>query len=299
MISRVLLAICLVTSAANAGPPSGYQCKPGTTKVGVGCTCPAGYAEKRDGEDIAVCALVPKPNEPPPPPEPVPTLLEIRGARGADVSVDGKAVGQTPIIVSVTPGKHQVDVTKAGYSKFSESVMLASADSRKVTARLSPIKTIKPSDKDGDGIVDANDKCVDQMETPNGFADDDGCPDEVPEKVARFVGAVQGVNFKVASADLLRSSDMSLDKFVSLLKEFPDLKIEIQGHVDDLTRDEALSQSRANTVKAYLVMKGIDEDRVIAKGYGDTQPLMNPNGLKGSLLNIARSKNRRIEIELR
>jgi outer membrane protein OmpA-like peptidoglycan-associated protein len=299
MIIRALLVICVVTGTATAGPPSGYQCKPGTTKVGVGCACPAGYVDKRDGEDIAVCAIAPRPNEPPPAPEPELTLLEIRGVRGADVSVDGKSVGQTPIIVSVTAGKHQLGVTKAGYAKFSESVTLASAESRKVTARLTPIKAAKPNDKDGDGIVDANDKCADQMETPNGFADDDGCPDEVPEKVARFVGALQGVNFKVGSAQLLMTSNKYLDALVALLKEFNDLKIEIQGHVDDLTRDQALSQSRAETILAYLVTKGIDFDRLIAKGYGDTQPLMDPSRLKGGLLNIARSRNRRIEIELR
>ncbi len=301
MIIRALLVICVVTSTATAGPPSGYQCKPGTTKVGVGCACPAGYVDKRDGEDIAVCALAPKPNEPPPAPEPEPTLLEIRGpnARGADVSLDGKSVGQAPIILSVSAGRHQIEVTKAGHVKFSESVTVANAESRTVKVQLSLIKAARPNDKDGDGVPDATDKCPDQMETHNGMWDDDGCPDEVVSKVARVVGVLNGINFKVASADLVPSSNKVLDALASLLVEFGDLKIEIQGHVDDLTRDEALSQSRANMIKAYLVMKGIDESRLTAKGYGATQPLMDPNGLKGGLLNIARSRNRRIEIELR
>ena len=43
----------------------------------------------------------------------------------------------------------------------------------------------------------------DQPETKNGFQDDDGCPDEIPAKLKKFTGVIQGINFKVGSADLL------------------------------------------------------------------------------------------------
>ena len=91
-----------------------------------------------------------------------------------------------------------------------------------------------------------------------------------------------------------------------MLKEFPDLKLEIQGHTDDqplkkggkFADNQALSQARAETVKAYFVKKGIDEAASTAKGYGDTVPVEAPNGLKGGKLNAARAKNRRVEFKL-
>jgi OOP family OmpA-OmpF porin len=161
-------------------------------------------------------------------------------------------------------------------------------------------------DNDNDGVLDAQDKCPDQPETKNGYQDDDGCPDEVPAKVKQFTGAIAGINFKVNSADLLPASNKTLDKAVAVLKEFPDLKMEIQGHTDDqplkkggkFEDNQALSQARAETVANYFIKAGIDQSRITAKGYGDTIPVEDPKGLKGGKLNAARAKNRRVEFKL-
>jgi len=159
-------------------------------------------------------------------------------------------------------------------------------------------------DNDGDGIPDAADKCPDQPETKNGFEDEDGCPDEVPEKLKQFTGAIQGINFKTGAADLAGSTAV-LDKAIAVLTEFKDIKLEIQGHTDDVPLKSkafadnlALSQARAETVKAYFVKKGIDESRLTAKGYGDTVPVTDPKDLKAGALNAARAKNRRVEFKL-
>ena len=61
---------------------------------------------------------------------------------------------------------------------------------------------------------------------------------------------------------------------------------------------QALSQGRADSVKAYFVSKGIEEGRLTAKGYGDTMPAVDPAGLKGGKLTAARTKNRRVEFKL-
>jgi outer membrane protein OmpA-like peptidoglycan-associated protein len=161
-------------------------------------------------------------------------------------------------------------------------------------------------DNDGDGVPDAVDKCPTEPETKNGYQDDDGCPDEIPAKLKQFTGVIQGINFKVGDAALQASSNATLDKAVAVLKEFPDLKLEIQGHTDDqplrtgakFADNTALSQARAETVKAYFVAKGIDEPRLIAKGYGETVPLDDPKTLTGGKLNAARAKNRRVEFKL-
>ncbi len=50
-------------------------------------------------------------------------------------------------------------------------------------------------DTDGDGIMDPDDKCPKEPETKNGFEDEDGCPDELPEAVKKFTGVIKGIEF--------------------------------------------------------------------------------------------------------
>jgi OOP family OmpA-OmpF porin len=161
-------------------------------------------------------------------------------------------------------------------------------------------------DNDGDGVLDADDKCPTEPETKNGYQDEDGCPDEIPQRLKQFTGVIQGINFKLGDAALNPSSNVTLDRAVAVLKEFGDLKLEIQGHTDDqpikaggkYADNQALSQARAETVKGYFVAKGIDESRLTARGYGDSVPVESPTGLKGAKLNAARAKNRRVEFKL-
>ena len=149
-------------------------------------------------------------------------------------------------------------------------------------------------------------RCPNDPETKNGYQDADGCPDEIPAKLKQFTGVIQGINFKVNDAALQPTSNATLDKAVAVLKEFGDLKLEIQGHTDDqplkakgkYPDNQALSQARAESVKAYFVSKGISEARLTAKGYGDTVPVENPKDLKGGKLDAARAKNRRVEFKL-
>ncbi|HVK84954.1 MAG TPA: OmpA family protein, partial [Kofleriaceae bacterium] len=161
-------------------------------------------------------------------------------------------------------------------------------------------------DNDQDGVPDAADKCPAEPETKNGYLDEDGCADEIPEKLKKFTGAIKGINFKVSSADLAAGSSKILDQAVAVLVEFKDSKLEIQGHTDDqalkknktFEDNTALSQARAETVKAYFIKKGIEEGRLIAKGYGETKPVVDPTGLKGGKLTAARAQNRRVEFQL-
>lgn len=89
--------------------------------------------------------------------------------------------------------------------------------------------------------------------------------------------ATQGILFDVAKADVKGESTPTLKEIASALKEHPELKVEIQGHTDNVGTAAAnlkLSEERANAVKAVLTSKyGVSEQRITAKGYGNTKPI--------------------------
>ena len=152
-----------------------------------------------------------------------------------------------------------------------------------------------PPDADKDGIPDADDKCVNEPETDNGYQDTDGCPDEIPVEVKKFTGSIKGINFRSGRSAIQASSYPVLDGAVAVLKEYPDLKLEIGGHTDSAGRassNQRLSQKRAEAVLQYMVDKGIDAARLTAVGYGEAQPKATNKTRAG------RAENRRIEFKL-
>ncbi|MBN2461914.1 MAG: OmpA family protein [Candidatus Cloacimonetes bacterium] len=149
-------------------------------------------------------------------------------------------------------------------------------------------------DNDGDGILDVNDKCPNQPETFNEYMDDDGCPDKKPEVVFEEKAPIilEGVNFATSSADLTEEAKIELEKVVTTLVDYPEIKLDIHGYTDDRgDRDYniSLSQQRAESVMNYLVSRGIDPARMTAKGFGPDNPIDTNDTKEG------RAKNRRIE----
>ncbi|MFP4418402.1 MAG: OmpA family protein [Chitinispirillaceae bacterium] len=147
-------------------------------------------------------------------------------------------------------------------------------------------------DNDKDGIPDAQDGCPNNPETVNGYKDQDGCPDEKPQEIKQAL-ILKGVNFKTASAELLEESYYVLERVYNSLEAYPHVKVEIAGHTDSQGSDKynmALSYDRAKTVMNYLVMRGIGQGRLIARGYGETKPIASNNSADG------RAKNRRVEV---
>lgn len=101
-----------------------------------------------------------------------------------------------------------------------------------------------------------------------------------------------GINFKFDSAELSHKATTILENIIHILNEYSGIKIEIQGHTDsvgDLIYNDKLSFRRANTVKNYLIKKGISDQRLIAKGFGEKNPIAVNTTPKG------RAKNRRVE----
>lgn len=101
--------------------------------------------------------------------------------------------------------------------------------------------------------------------------------------------------YETGSADLEQDSKIILDGFAQYLKDNPTIKVEIQGHTDDLGDDGAnlaLSQDRAFTVLEYLAGQGIKTSRLKFKGYGEGKPKV-PNDSDAN-----RAKNRRTDFKI-
>lgn len=101
------------------------------------------------------------------------------------------------------------------------------------------------------------------------------------------------IHFNFGKATLTPDSDPELDKVVNLLSNNPSLHAEISGHTDNegpADYNLFLSQLRAQSVVDYLIKKGIHQDQLIAKGYGETKPLVSNDSYEG------RVKNRRVEL---
>ncbi|AEA44889.1 OmpA family protein [Fluviicola taffensis] len=108
--------------------------------------------------------------------------------------------------------------------------------------------------------------------------------------------ALRNIFFDVNKATLRPESNAEMERLVQLMKDVPRLKIEISGHTDNTgsaTLNETLSQQRAEAVVAYLVSKGIAANRMIAKGYGSSQPIASNNSEDG------KQQNRRTEFEIK
>jgi OOP family OmpA-OmpF porin len=150
-------------------------------------------------------------------------------------------------------------------------------------------------DKDKDGIFDDKDKCPNEPETKNGFEDDDGCPDKMPEKLKKFTGVVEGIFFDQGKATIRNQSKATLDGAVKVLQEFPSIKLEISGHTSsegDKSVNQKLSEDRAAAVKEWLVGKGLSPERITTRGAGPDEPIADNKTAAG------RAKNRRIEFKV-
>lgn len=146
-------------------------------------------------------------------------------------------------------------------------------------------------DTDGDGIYDNKDVCPKVA----GVAANKGCPEIKQEVVQKIALAAKGINFETGSDKILAESFDDLDALVKILQEYPEAKVDIEGHTDnvgDPAANKELSQKRADAVKAYLVSKGIDANRLNAVGYGDTKPIADNKTKAG------KAKNRRVDFKL-
>lgn len=142
-----------------------------------------------------------------------------------------------------------------------------------------PAPPAPPADDDQDGVPNTTDKCP---TTPaNDKVDAEGCSLTIRLQVY----------FDNDSGKLKPESTAELERVVAFMQAVPTAAGELQGHTDSVGKDSynlALSQKRAESVKAWMVDKGIDPSRITAKGYGESQPVASNDTAEG------RAENRRV-----
>ncbi|MBO6005960.1 MAG: OmpA family protein, partial [Paludibacteraceae bacterium] len=145
-----------------------------------------------------------------------------------------------------------------------------------------------PLDSDGDGVADFEDKCPAIIGTKSNF----GCPEIKAAAKKIFQKAMKGIQFETGKDVILPSSYGILDQIAKIMKDNPEYKIDINGHTDNVGKPESnlkLSDKRANSVRNYLMKKGVEGERMTATGYGDTKPIAD-NATKAG-----KAQNRRVE----
>ena len=157
-----------------------------------------------------------------------------------------------------------------------ERIFLAKVE--KPTPKTVPVA--KPMDSDGDGVTDDKDQC---SNTPIGATvDARGC-----------WTYAEVVLFDFDSAEIKSEAPPSLNEASDILKKYPEINFEIDGHTDNIGPAEynmKLSERRAKAVMEYFVSRGINPNRLTTKGFGFTKPVTNNDTKEG------RAKNRRVEL---
>jgi OOP family OmpA-OmpF porin len=163
----------------------------------------------------------------------------------------------------------------ANMAGFVEGIFLAKPAPKPMAKPM-----VKPMDSDGDGVTDDKDQCPN---TPKGATvDARGC---------WTYAAV--VLFGFDSADIKSDAHPMLDEAVKILKKNPAIKVEVDGHTDNVgpaAYNVKLSERRANSILKYFVDNGVEAERLTVKGFGLTKPAASNDTKEG------RAKNRRVEL---
>jgi|GEM_PF-981792 len=235
----------------------------------------------------------------------------VWGSVGAGVGVNDSVGSAATRLVASLGWSHRNDEV------YSLQPIAATDAPATVAAQLDP-----NSDRDGDGFVDTEDECPDQAETVDGFDDDDGCPeldgdgdgvpfgrDQCPEeaiypeqdprysdgcpRLAELAGdritTPESVFFEEDEYSLRRDAYRVLEAVFHELEAHPEVEhLLIEGHTNNnggADYNDRLSDERAGVVAQWLVDRGIDENRILSKGYGFDRPLVDHSSPDASRLN--------------
>lgn len=149
-------------------------------------------------------------------------------------------------------------------------------------------------DRDRDGIPDRKDKCIDVK----GLEKYEGCPDDEALRLTEVVEVLnysKNIYFDTASNQIKSATYYTmLDEVANIMLKNPNVSFSVSGYTDDRGEDsynQKLSERRANEARLYLIARGVESDRITAKGYGEMNPKYDNSTEQG------RQLNRRVEIK--
>jgi outer membrane protein OmpA-like peptidoglycan-associated protein/tetratricopeptide (TPR) repeat protein len=126
--------------------------------------------------------------------------------------------------------------------------------------------------------------------------------DVVIEYIPNIPFIIKNIYYDFDKSNLRKESETVLDTtLLVILRENPTIIVEISSHTDSKGEDDynmKLSQRRAESVVNYLIKNGIDKQRLVARGYGETRPIASNQNPDGSDNPEGRQKNRRTEFKI-
>ena len=180
-----------------------------------------------------------------------PVVGQIVIMQGKKVVYDGKSDASGTSSFQLLPGEYKIDVSAKGYIPAEEDLDISKAT--KGTTQTIELKQPKI------------------------------------EKGLEF--KLKSINFETGSDKLTNSSGDILNLMASMLKEYPQMIVEVAGYSDnvgDANKNLELSKKRAESVKAYLIGKGAKESQLKSIGYGEAKPIASNDTEEG------RKQNRRV-----
>ena len=277
MVVRALLVTCAFAAVAWAAPPSGYKCGAGKPDAGKGCICPAGSVDKRDDDNIAICA---KETAAPMGPTCKKVATTIRDV----VIKDEKAMREIPAASrsEFAAGVLKIIERRCAAGKWSKDVMTCFVGTKTADAIENCAKKLPEADYHGiDDDFEALAKSFDKKP-----------PEKVSTQTDAELRILDKIFFETGSAKVAPISFPILDNVAAVMKDHPDLRLEVQGHLDNTEHSKTLGLSRAQAVIDYLTKHGVASARLTAKNYGPTQPIAVNKDAAG------RAQNRRTEFRV-
>jgi outer membrane protein OmpA-like peptidoglycan-associated protein len=141
-------------------------------------------------------------------------------------------------------------------------------------------------DNDKDGVLDLDDMCPNEP----GPASNKGCPLKPSLVVVtdKEIKILQQIHFQFDKDKIRPESFRILDAVVEVLRSYPKIKLEVQGHTDNKgspAYNKSLSDRRAAAVRKYLSDHGVDASRLISHGYGMERPIVSNDTEQNRALN--------------
>jgi OOP family OmpA-OmpF porin len=152
-----------------------------------------------------------------------------------------------------------------------------------------------PVDTDHDGIIDDEDACPTEKGPRNEDPKKNGCP--TVHVTNSEIVILEQVQFDTNQATIKKVSDQLLDEVAAVLTSHEEItQVEVQGHTDSRAapaHNKQLSQARAQAVVKALIKRGVAKERLTAKGYGQEVPIADNDTDAG------RQQNRRVQFAIR